>query len=203
MARSGSSSATMAPNWRSARADCESGVDLRESKALVSPPNGRLMLLFGGSFYQGRKVGLRRGPGSSFSESGRDALRPHPAPVSDRSAYSYRWRLALACHLACVATRLRCALPVRRGGWRVQGAPRQDARRYRLPGSTQPSRSQGRPNETYCPLPTRPARWSPGCGANAAIRLAGSDSAALPTRDWTWKEQTARLGGPNLIALAE
>ena len=75
--------------WESSSVLSEEGVDLRDPK-LSFMPDGRLMLLAGGSIYDG-SVYLTRAPRVSFSDDGRQWTQTHRLLAEDHWLWRATW----------------------------------------------------------------------------------------------------------------
>jgi hypothetical protein len=185
-------------NWRSVARIIEPGVDLRDPKISVTP-NGRLMLLFGGSYYQGEKLG-RRQTRVSFSNPAGTSFGP-PRPVSIdariRTAGDWLWRVTWQG-------------PTGYGVLYQLEQPTDEEYKAHLVKTVDGINYQfvttfaiaGRPNETTIRFLANGemVAWVRRERGNQAGWIGFSQA---PYRQWSWKEQSARLGGPNLIALPD
>lgn len=86
--------------WSSAAEIAETGVDLRDPK-LSTTPDGRLMLLMGGSVYDGSSGDPRRGFVSartrvSFSDDGRAWSTPAPVSIENEWLWRVTWHAGAA-----------------------------------------------------------------------------------------------------------
>jgi hypothetical protein len=182
-------------NWRSAALIAESGVDLRDPKLSVTP-DGRLMLLIGGSFYEGEKL-LRRETRVVFSDaSGTRFGQPRPVSIDPRIHTDGDWLWRVTWHRG-----IGYGVLYQLGGeeYKAHLVSTRDGIGYRLVSTFA---IEGRPNETTVRF------LSTGEMVAWVRRERGNQNGWIgfsraPYTDWTWKEQTARLGGPNLIALAD
>ena len=80
--------------WKSFALISEKEVDLRDPKLSVTP-DGRLMLLIGGSYYEGTKI-LKREPRVCFLESGSQkfaSLTPIKMDPAIRTNFDWLWRV--------------------------------------------------------------------------------------------------------------
>jgi hypothetical protein len=183
-------------NWRSAALIIEPGVDLRDPKLAVTP-DGRLMVVMGGSFYEGEKL-LGRQTRVSFSDpTGRRFGAPRPVTIDPRirTKGDWLWRVTW------------------RGGlgygivYQLE-QPGSDEYRAHLVSTRNGIDYQfistleipGRPNETTL-------RFAADGELIAWVRRERGNQkgwigfSRAPYRDWSWKEQPVRLGGPNLMVL--
>lgn len=173
--------------WSSAAIIAQRGVDLRDPK-LSTTPEGRLMLVAGGTRFEGdRYVGRR--PRVSFSDDGRRWTPPElvlddgdwlwRVTWHERTAYGITYRLQ--------SKRV----------WTVSLVASRDARRF---GEICRLGVGGKPNEAT-------VRFRPDGSAVALVRREGGDKRGWvgtsnpPYTSWSWSTLGDRLGGPNFIVL--
>lgn len=82
--------------WESVALLAKEGFDLRDPKLSVTP-DGRLMLVIGGSVYEG-KVLAQRIPQVAFSSDGRHFSDPEPAEFSEGIPFGMEWLWRLTWH---------------------------------------------------------------------------------------------------------
>lgn len=180
-------------NWQSAALLAEDGVDLRDPKLSVTP-DGRLMALMGGSFYEAEtlKGGQTR---VSFSDKlGKSFSAPQPVVIDARIRSQRDWLWRVTWHRGAGY-----GVVYQSGGeeFNAQLVSTRDGIHYQLVTSLAIA---GRPNETTL-------RFTPDGEMIAWVRReAGSQNGFIgtsraPYKDWSWKEQPARLGGPEFIVL--
>ncbi|MGE0101962.1 MAG: sialidase family protein [Blastocatellales bacterium] len=180
-------------NWRSVALLEEDSVDLRDPKLSVTP-DGRLMVLMGGSVYHGAEL---KGYSSRVSFSDRTGSRfSKPIPVeldaSIRTGRDWLWRVTWSGGRGYgVVYQSTGAGPETVLRLVVTG----DGRRYRhLTTLDVPDR----PNETTLRF------TSDGEMIAWVRREAGNGRLGFsrpPYKEWSWVEQSIRLGGPNFIRL--
>ena len=180
-------------NWQSAALLAEDGVDLRDPKLSVTP-DGRLMVLMGGSFYEGEtlKGGQTR---VSFSDRlGKRFNAPQPV-VIDASIKSERdWLWRVTWHRG-----IGYGVVYQSGGeeFKAQLVSTRDGIHYQHVTTFSIT---GRPNETTL-------RFTADGEMIAWVRRERDSQngfigvSRAPFKEWSWKEQTARLGGPEFIVL--
>ncbi|MCQ2180902.1 MAG: hypothetical protein MJY50_02420 [Bacteroidales bacterium] len=83
-------------NWESVAVLAKEGFDLRDPKLSVTP-DGRLMLVIGGSVYEGKTL-VQRIPHVSFSTDGINFSDPVPAVFGDDIPYGMEWLWRLTWH---------------------------------------------------------------------------------------------------------
>ena len=184
-------------DWRTRAVLAEEGVDLRDPKLSVAP-DGRLMVLMGGSVYRGsRRIAMT--PRAAFLRFDAEAAEPvtlarvviDPEVATD---HDWLWRVTW-----------------RQGiGFGVLYQPAGEETVTRLVASgdgiswrlVSTIGLRGKPNETTL-------RFLGDGRLAALVRREGADRtgrvgiAAPPYSDWTWSELPVRLGGPNFVVVAD
>ena len=177
--------------WESAALLREAGVDLRDPK-LSQTPNGRLMLVSGGSLYEGDRY-LTRAPRVAFSEDGRHWTPPHRVLAEDHWIWRVTWhkgRGYAVSKLGETPQPRRCFLY-----WTKDGVDWHWISELILPGLT-PEARQTAPSETT-------VRFLPDDEMLALIRPGWLGSSKPPYKKWTYHKLKHRLGGPNFIRLPD
>ena len=167
------------------------GIDLRDPK-LSRMPDGRIMVLIGGSRYVDRVLHDQQ-PMASFSDPSGSGFAP-PVPItideSIRSSNDWLWRVSWQDGVGY-------GVVYQRDGesWRIQLVSTTDGLHYdhvaRLP-------VDGEPNETTL-------RFTDDGGMVALVRREGADHRAVfgraraPYTDWSFTTLGRAIGGPNLI----
>lgn len=191
------STADPAPDtWESAAFLALDGTDLRDPKLSVTPDH-RLMLLVGGSVYDGKTL-VRRGPYAAFATNLDDSFGElTPVEIDPAIATDNDWLWRVTWH----------------GGvaWGVvyqSGSPDErvlrlvrsdDGVRYKLAATLDVT---GQPNETTL-------RFDDHDRMVALVRREGADKhgvvgvAEAPYDHWTWAELPVRLGGPDFLFLPD
>lgn len=183
--------------WESTALLAEAGIDLRDPKFSVTPDN-RLMLIMGGSVYQGGKTLLGRQPRVAFSKDGRNWTPPER--ILDKG--DWLWRVTWHQGRAYGVTYTLPA-PGQPGAaqseWSVKLVASDDGRNFRpLAELAVP----GRPNETTvrflkngeCVVLVR---------REAADKMAWIGVSPAPYKEWKWQPAGLQIGGPNFIVLAD
>ena len=185
-------------NWRSVTRIIEPGVDLRDPKITVTP-DGRLMLLMGGSYYEGERL-VRTQTRVSFSNpAGSRFTAPRPVSIDTRirTAGDWLWRVTWEGRTG-YGVLYQFEQPTSEE-YKAHLVKTTDGIRYQLVTTLA---IPGRPNEATL-------RFLPDGEMVAWVRRERGNQAGwigfsrAPYREWSWKEQSARLGGPNLIVLPD
>ena len=181
--------------WRSRAVLAEDGIDLRDPK-VSQMPDGRLMVLMGGSRYEGRKL-LDRAPRVAFWRRGSDEpirtrqVRIDPAIAGDDD---WLWRVTWFGDVGYGVV-----YQARGENWGHHLVSTRDGLAYRHVVSFD---HDGRPNETTL-------RRRPDGSMVAVVRRESGDERALighavkPFKDWSWAHLPLRLGGPELVILGD
>lgn len=175
--------------WESAATLEETGVDLRDPKISITPDD-RLMIVMGGSRYEGTTLlGMR--PRVSFSSDGRNWSTPQPVLSEGEWLWRVTWNQGKAYGVSYGAPKT--------GEWPLKLVQSDDGIHYEQVARLDVT---GRPNETTL-------RFLPDGEMLALVRReqAGDDMALIgssraPYTDWTWRKTGHQVGGPNFIRLA-
>ena len=180
-------------NWRSVALLAEEHVDLRDPKLSVTP-DGRLMVLVGGSYYEGEKLGVRRTRVSFSDKTGTRFSAPQPIVVEAkiRTEADWLWRVTWQRGVGY-------GVIYQSGGeeFKAQLVSTRDGINYHLVTTFAIT---GRPNETTL-------RVLPDGEMIAWVRRERESQNGFlgtsrpPYQEWLWKEQPVRLGGPNFLVL--
>lgn len=184
-------------NWQSVALLAEEAVDLRDPKLSVTP-DGRLMALMGGSTYHGSELIGYTSRVSFSNRLGAAFSRPRPVTLDPgiHTGRDWLWRVTwhggrgygVVYQPAKDATETQLQLVVTRDGLNYEHVARLDV--------------TGRPNETTL-------RFQPDGQLLAWVRRESGDRngwlglSRPPYRDWDWRPQSMRLGGPNFIRLPD
>ena len=179
--------------WQSFALIQEDGVDLRDPK-LSTTPDGRLMLLFGGSYYHGRTL-QRRQPRVAFLSPGEETFTdPVPIVVDESITTHVDWLWRVTWHQGTAYGVIYQHLGDRVGLYLVKS---DDGIHYDALHSFDIT---GRPNETT-------VRFNAAGEMLLFIRRGSEDRqgfiarAAPPFTDWQVEPMGERVGGPNMILL--
>jgi hypothetical protein len=175
--------------WQLAGLLSEPGVDLRDPKLSITP-DGRLMLVLGGSVYEGKTLKERQ-PRVAFSKDGRQWSAPQR--VMERGDWLWRvtWHEGRAYGISYATS-----VASKAGGeWEVKFVESKDGIDYRVVKDLQ---VPGRPNEGT-------VRFLDNGDCVALLRREAGDKAAwigvsrAPFTDWKWQPAGLFIGGPNFI----
>jgi len=178
--------------WESAALLAEDGIDLRDPKLSVTA-EGRLMIVAGGSVYQGTKVLKGRQPRVAFSQDGRK-WTPTRRILSEGD---WLWRVTWHKNKAYGVSYDTGPPGAARDEWDLKlfessnGVDWSLATKLEVPG---------RPNETTL-------KFQANDTCIALVRREGEDrqawigSSKPPYKQWQWKPAGSPVGGPNFIVL--
>jgi hypothetical protein len=176
-------------SWEPAALLAEPGIDLRDPKLSVTP-DGRLMIVAGGSVYDGKTLKGRR-PRVAFSADGRAWTATRPVLAEGDWLWRVTWHAGRCYGMSYAAG------PGDEWGLTLWAAA--DGERF---GKVTDLAVPGRPNEAT-------VRFAPDGRMVALVRREAGDtrgwvgSAAAPYTDWAWKPLPARVGGPNFVFLPD
>lgn len=184
--------------WTSAALLSEEGIDLRDPKLSITP-DGRLMIVAGGSVYGGTTKLKSRQPRVAFSSDGHEWTAPAKVLTEGEWLWRVTWHDGRAY------------------GVSYNASPNIDRVSGRSWALTLVASSNGLDWETVTPLAVtnRPneatLRFTADGEMISLVRREGDSadgnafawigSSRAPYTDWTWKESKLRLGGPNFIML--
>ena len=177
--------------WTSAALVGEPGIDLRDPKLSITP-DGRLMIVAGGSVYEGKRY-LGRQPRVTFSQDG----ITWSAPQRILEEGDWLWRVTWHDGRAYGVTYR--TLPGDASEWALTLVSSADGRVF---DRVTPLSVPGRPNETTL-------RFMPDGEMVALVRREAGDRLAwvgrsrAPYTTWTWRETPHQVGGPNFIRLPD
>ena len=175
--------------WTSAALIGEPGIDLRDPKLSITP-DGKLMIVAGGSVYDGKKL-LGKRPRVMVSENGTDWPKPHPVLAEGEWLWRVTWHDGTAYGVSYNAA----AKPPDDGPLKLFKST--DGRAFDRVTLLDVS---GRPNETTL-------RFTPDGEMIALVRREEGDRhgwvgrSRAPYTQWAWQELGQRIGGPNFIRL--
>lgn len=176
--------------WESAGLVGEEGIDLRDPKLSVTP-DGRLMIVAGGSVYRGGKKLLGRRPRVAFSKDGRSWTAPEPVLSEGEWLWRVTWHDGRAYGAAYNASE--------KPEWKLRLYSSADGAAFDL---VTPLDVPGHPNETTL-------RFAADGGMIALVRREAGNATAWigasppPYKEWKWQETKHRVGGPNFLIRAD
>lgn len=177
--------------WTNAAFLTEKGIDLRDPK-LTEMPDGRLMVLMGGSVYEGKKL-LGRQPRVAFSADGTTYTAPKRILTEGDWLWRVTWKDGTAYGVAYK--------PIKDSNdeWLTSLYKTKDGENYEKVSQLAVT---GKPNETT-------VRFLKDGTMVALLRrelppakgMIGVSKA--PYTDWKWTEIDKRLGGPNFLVMSD
>ncbi len=193
--------------WESAALLSEAGIDLRDPKLSITP-DGKLMIVAGGSVYEGKKL-LGRQPRVAFSRDGKEWTPTKRVLAEGDWLWRVTWHEG-KCYGVCYDASKRETPAAKDAASSGKVAPGAEDWKLKLVVSTDGLDFKllthldvpGHPNETTL-------RFTPDGEAMALVRREGGNQkgwlgrSKSPYREWTWKELPARIGGPNFILHAD
>ncbi len=180
-------------NWSSAAALAEKDVDLRDPKLSVMP-DGRLMLLCGGSIYLGTKELKGRRPRVSFSKDG----KTWSALEKILNEGDWLWRVTWQAGTA-YGVSYRSKKTAAGSGEEIFLCKSSDGVAWSVVGKME---VPDRPNETTLRfLPD--GRMIAMVRREAGSKLGWFGEARAPFTQWTWHESNLRWGGPDFVVLPD
>ncbi len=177
--------------WTSAALIGEGGIDLRDPKLSVTPDD-RLMIVAGGSVYEGTRY-LGRQPRVLFSTDGTTWSAPQRILADGDWLWRVTWHRGTA-----YGVTYRSATDAS-GEWTATLVSSKDGRAF---DEVTTFAIAGRPNETTL-------RFMPDGEMIALVRREAGDRVAWvgrsrePYKAWTWKPAPEHVGGPNFIRLPD
>lgn len=180
--------------WDSAALLSEAGVDLRDPKLSIAP-GGRLMLVLGGSVYQGKTLKERQ-PRVAFSRDGRDWSVPQRVMEKGDWLWRVTWHGGHAYGISYVSSPgpTKTNQPAE---WTAKFVESTNGVHYRLVKTLD---VPGRPNEAT-------VRFLENGDCVALLRREAQDRSAwigtsrAPYQDWKWHPAGLFIGGPNFLPL--
>jgi hypothetical protein len=193
--------------WQSAALIGEKGIDLRDPKLSITPDD-RLMIVAGGSVYEGTTLKGRQ-PRVTFSKDAREWTPPVRVLEEGDWLWRVTWHGGKAYGISYDADERKspAAQEAAKTGkvesgpadWKLKLVASSDGVKYSLITHLD---VPGDPNETTL-------RFMPDGEMVAIVRREGGSKlgwigrSPAPYKDWTWKETEHRLGGPNFIRLPD
>jgi hypothetical protein len=176
-------------HWESAALVREEGVDLRDPK-ISETPDGRLMIVMGGSVYDGRTLVTRQSR-VAFSADGRSWSRPHKVLSAGEWLWRVTWREGKAYGVTYEAgasdewpQKLYCS---------EDGLTWECITKLNVPGKA---------GETTLRF-MADGRMMAFVRRETGNCFAWVGTSAAPYTDWRWHETQHRVGGPNFVVLPD
>jgi hypothetical protein len=193
--------------WESVALISEQGIDLRDPKLSITPDN-RLMIVAGGSVYEGKKL-LGRQPRVTFSKDGKEWTPPKRVLSEGEWLWRVTWHEGKAYGVSYNADSRQSeeAKKAAESGkaepgpadWKLKLFVSDDGVNYDLLTHLD---VPGHPNETTL-------RFLSNGELVALVRREGGNQNAwigrsqAPYKEWKWAETKHRVGGPNFIELPD
>ncbi len=190
--------------WDSAALIGEKGIDLRDPK-LSMTPDKRLMIVAGGSVYEGKKL-LGRQPRVTFSTDGHEWTPPARTLTEGEWLWRVTWHDGKAYGVSYdAAERITAAAQEAAkadpgpADWKLKLVVSSDGLKYDLVTHLD---VPGHPNETTL-------RFLPNGEMIALVRREGGNKfgwigrSQSPYKEWKWTETKERFGGPNFIQIPD
>jgi hypothetical protein len=193
--------------WESVALLEEKGIDLRDPKLSITG-DGRLMIVGGGSVYEGKKL-LGRQPRVAFSKDGKEWTAPKRVLAEGDWLWRVTWHDGKCYGVSYNAAQrdTKDAKDAATTGkvepgpadWKLKLWVSADGEKYDLVTHLD---VPGHPNETTL-------RFAPTGELVALVRREGGNqkgwvgTSKAPYKDWAWKELPGRIGGPNFLFIPE
>jgi hypothetical protein len=193
--------------WKSAALVEEDGIDLRDPKLSITP-DGRLMMIMGGSIYEGKTFKGRQ-PRVSFSSDGRTWSAPKKVLEPDEWLWRVTWHDGVCYGVSYnAAARSEPAakdaaatgkVPPGPAEWKLKLVSSKDGETFETITHLD---VPGHPNESTI-------RFLPDGRMAALIRREGGDqqgwigTSKAPYKEWTYHPVGQRVGGPNFVVLPD
>lgn len=193
--------------WKSAALIGEKGIDLRDPKLSVTPDD-RLMIVAGGSVYEGKTFKGRQ-PRVTFSKDGRE-WSPTQRVLSEGEwlwrvtwhngkAYGVSYNAGERTSVAAKAAAETGKVESGPADWKLKLVSSSDGVHFDLVTHLD---VPGHPNETTLRFLTS-GEMVALVRREGGSKMAWVGHSAAPYRDWTWKETKHQVGGPNFIQLPD
>ena len=194
--------------WQSAALIGEKGIDLRDPKLSITSDD-RLMIVAGGSVYEGTKTLKSRQPRVTFSKDGGEWTAPQRVLTEGEWLWRVTWHGGKAYGITYNAEE-RTSAEAKKAAetskvesgpaeWKLKLVASSDGVKYDLVTHLD---VPGHANETTL-------RFMPDGEMVALVRREGGNMfgwigrSQSPYKEWKWKETEHRMGGPNFIRLPD
>lgn len=183
--------------WESAALLAEEGIDLRDPKLSITP-DGRLMMVAGGSVYKDRKL-VSRQPRVAFSTNGATWTTPHRVLAEGDWLWRVTWHDGKAYGTSYRLVDLDKGKDSKSQEWKLTLYSSPDGIHYEKIADLE---VPDRPNETTL-------RFLPDGTMVALVRRETGNqfgwigTSRKPYTQWKWHETKHRLGGPNFVVLPD
>jgi hypothetical protein len=178
--------------WESVALLEKKGYDLRDPKLSVTP-DGRIMVIIGGSVYNGKELVSRLTHVSFSDRSGKNFSDPQPVSISAETKTNTDWLWRVTWH-----KKIGYGVVYKLGEeWSICLIKTTDGIHYELVTRL---KVNGKPNETT-------VRVMPDGEMLMMVRREGENKEGMwgrsnpPYKEWKWNSLGLRLGGPDFIAL--
>jgi hypothetical protein len=182
-------------NWESVALLKKDGYDLRDPKLSVTP-DGRIMVIIGGSVYNGKTLVSRLTHVSFSGRSGKNFSDPKPINISTDAKTNLDWLWRVTWYNK---TGYGVVYQAGETEWSVCLLKTSDGINYELVTRLEVN---GKPNETT-------VRIMPDGEMLMMVRREGDNREGMwgrskpPYKEWQWNSLGMRLGGPDFIALED
>jgi hypothetical protein len=180
--------------WDSVKVLKKEGYDLRDPKLSVTP-DGRIMVIIGGSVYNGKELKSQLTHVSFSDGSGNNFSDPEPVIISGDIRTNFDWLWRVTWHI-----KTGYGVVYQAGDeWPISLLKTDDGIQYDLVTRLDVN---GKPNETTI-------RVMPDEEMLVMVRREGDDKEGMwgrskpPYKSWEWKKLGMQLGGPDFIALED
>ncbi len=186
--------------WKSAALIAEQGTDLRDPKFSVTP-DGRLMIVAGGSIYGGTKILKGRAPRVLFSKDGSNWSTPQKVLREGEWLWRVTWYKGHAYGVSYNHTPAGATLDARGRApeWNLTLFESTDGVDWK---ELTKLNVTGQPNETTLRFLSN-GEMVAFVRREAADKQAWIGTSKAPYKEWTWKPSGHQVGGPNFIVLPD
>ena len=179
-------------NWASVAHIYEKDVDLRDPKLSVTPDN-RLMLLLGGSIYEGTKLKSTQGQVTFFNPVSKDFTQPQSISIDKKIRTGRDWLWNVTWYDGTAYGVVYQGANNKLNSWTTHLVKSQNGIRYEYVSSMEISTN---PNEADVKFLT---------DGKMVVIIRGSPGAigvsSAPYKKWKWNPLPVKLGGPELVVL--